>query len=108
MNEDVFVSPLPALMETMDSEVQEITEQIHRLLLQPVHNTSSSGYGSVESNDHLAASQVMTSEGSPSRTHIEEEGESSWAKPVSTLSVTLFSLSYHSLSLSLLPLSPSL
>ncbi|XP_052333013.1 period circadian protein homolog 2 isoform X3 [Oncorhynchus keta] len=81
VNEDVFVSPLPALMETMDSEVQEITEQIHRLLLQPVHNTSSSGYGSVESNDHLAASQVMTSEGSPSRTHIEEEGESSWAKP---------------------------
>ncbi|XP_064794858.1 period circadian protein homolog 2 isoform X2 [Oncorhynchus masou masou] len=78
VNEDVFVSPLPALMETMDSEVQEITEQIHRLLLQPVHNTSSSGYGSVESNDHLAASQVMTSEG---RTHIEEEGESSWAKP---------------------------
>nr|XP_029498337.1 period circadian protein homolog 2-like isoform X1 [Oncorhynchus nerka] len=81
VNEDVFVSPLPALMETMDSEVQEITEQIHRLLLQPVHNTSSSGYGSVESNDHLAASQVMTSEGSPSRTHIEEGGESSWAKP---------------------------
>ncbi|XP_024291233.1 period circadian protein homolog 2-like isoform X2 [Oncorhynchus tshawytscha] len=81
VNEDVFVSPLPALMETMDSEVREITEQIHRLLLQPVHNTSSSGYGSVESNDHLVASQVMTSEGSPSRTHIEEEGESSWAKP---------------------------
>ncbi|KAM9460124.1 period circadian protein homolog 2-like isoform 4-T4 [Salvelinus alpinus] len=79
VNEDVFVAPLPALMETMDSEVQEITAQIHRLLLQPVHNTSSSGYGSVGSNDHLAASQVMTSEGSLSRTRIE--GESSWAKP---------------------------
>ncbi|XP_055723147.1 period circadian protein homolog 2 [Salvelinus fontinalis] len=79
VNEDVFEAPLPALMETMDSEVQKITEQIHRLLLQPVHNTSSSGYGSVGSNDYLAASQVMTSEGSPSRTRIE--GESSWAKP---------------------------
>uniref|UniRef100_A0A4W5QS66 Period circadian protein homolog 2 n=1 Tax=Hucho hucho TaxID=62062 RepID=A0A4W5QS66_9TELE len=79
VNEDVFVAPLPALMETMDTEVQEITEQIHRLLLQPVHNTSSSGYSSVGSNNHLAASQVMTSEGSPSTTRIEEE--SSWAKP---------------------------
>ncbi|KAK6310573.1 hypothetical protein J4Q44_G00186280 [Coregonus suidteri] len=96
VNEDVFVAPLPALMETMDSEVQEITEQIHKLLLQPVHNSSSSGYSSVGSNDHLAASQVMTSEGntrsssdnnfnsnrsSLSRTRIEEEGESGWAKP---------------------------
>ncbi|XP_070974170.1 period circadian protein homolog 2-like isoform X1 [Oncorhynchus clarkii lewisi] len=96
VNEDVFEAPLPALMETkiMDSEVQEITEQIHRLLLQPVHSTSSSGY--VGSNDHHAASQGMTSESnthstrdininsngsSPSRTRIEEEGESSWAKP---------------------------
>uniref|UniRef100_A0A674CWF5 Period circadian protein homolog 2 n=1 Tax=Salmo trutta TaxID=8032 RepID=A0A674CWF5_SALTR len=96
VNEDVFEAPLPALTETkiMDSEVQEITEQIHRLLLQPVHSTSSSGY--VGSNDHLAASQGMTSESntrssrdininsngsSPSRTRIEEEGESSWAKP---------------------------
>uniref|UniRef100_A0AAZ3R982 Period circadian protein homolog 2 n=1 Tax=Oncorhynchus tshawytscha TaxID=74940 RepID=A0AAZ3R982_ONCTS len=62
VNEDVFEAPLPALMETkiMDSEVQEITEQIHRLLLQPVHSTSSSGY--VGSNDHLAASQGKTSE----------------------------------------------
>uniref|UniRef100_A0A8C7VBN2 Period circadian protein homolog 2 n=1 Tax=Oncorhynchus mykiss TaxID=8022 RepID=A0A8C7VBN2_ONCMY len=100
VNEDVFEAPLPALMETkiMDSEVQEITEQIHRLLLQPVHSTSSSGY--VGSNDHLAASQGMTSESnthstrdininsngsSPSRTRIEEEGESSWAKPVKFL-----------------------
>ncbi|XP_055739111.1 period circadian protein homolog 2-like isoform X2 [Salvelinus fontinalis] len=94
VNEDVFEAPLPALIETkiMDSEVQEITEQIHRLLLQPVHSTSSSGH--VGSNDHLAASQGMTSESntrssrninsnssSPIRTRIEEEGESNWAKP---------------------------
>ncbi|CDQ76232.1 unnamed protein product [Oncorhynchus mykiss] len=119
VNEDVFEAPLPALMETkiMDSEVQEITEQIHRLLLQPVHSTSSSGY--VGSNDHLAASQGMTSESnthstrdininsngsSPSRTRIEEEGESSWAKPVSTL-LLLFYLSI-SFSLSLFPSLP--
>lgn len=35
MNEDVFVTPTPAAeMKTTDSDIQEITEQIHRLLLQ--------------------------------------------------------------------------
>uniref|UniRef100_A0A3P8XP44 Period circadian protein homolog 2 n=1 Tax=Esox lucius TaxID=8010 RepID=A0A3P8XP44_ESOLU len=64
VNEDVFAVQLPALVDTktVDSEVQEITEQIHRLLLQPVHNTGSSGYGSTGSNDHIAASLVMNGE----------------------------------------------
>ncbi|XP_061127568.1 period circadian protein homolog 2-like, partial [Syngnathus typhle] len=50
VNEDVF-APL-ALNEgkMMDSDIQEISEQIHRLLLQPVHNMGSSGYGSHGSN----------------------------------------------------------
>lgn len=36
MNEDVFVAPPSniAEMKTMDSDIQELTEQIHRLLLQ--------------------------------------------------------------------------
>lgn len=36
VNEDVFMAPLSAGAEskTMDSDIQEITEQIHRLLLQ--------------------------------------------------------------------------
>uniref|UniRef100_A0A8D3D1G7 Period circadian protein homolog 2 n=1 Tax=Scophthalmus maximus TaxID=52904 RepID=A0A8D3D1G7_SCOMX len=36
VNEDVFVAPVSSVGETktMDSEIQEITEQIHRLLLQ--------------------------------------------------------------------------
>uniref|UniRef100_A0AAY5K4U1 Period circadian protein homolog 2 n=1 Tax=Esox lucius TaxID=8010 RepID=A0AAY5K4U1_ESOLU len=74
VNEDVFAVQLPALVDTktVDSEVQEITEQIHRLLLQPVHNTGSSGYGSTGSNDHIAASLVMNGE--------NNEG-GSWAKP---------------------------
>ncbi|XP_010882302.3 period circadian protein homolog 2 isoform X1 [Esox lucius] len=96
VNEDVFAVQLPALVDTktVDSEVQEITEQIHRLLLQPVHNTGSSGYGSTGSNDHIAASLVMNGENnarsssdnnfnssgnSPKWTHTEEGG--SWAKP---------------------------
>uniref|UniRef100_A0A3P9M6W9 Period circadian protein homolog 2 n=1 Tax=Oryzias latipes TaxID=8090 RepID=A0A3P9M6W9_ORYLA len=55
VNEDVFMSPVSAdgHMKTMDSDVQELTEQIHRLLLQSVHNSGSSGYSSLNSNDHL-------------------------------------------------------
>lgn len=36
MNEDVFVAPVSpvAEMKAMDSDIQEVTEQIHRLLLQ--------------------------------------------------------------------------
>uniref|UniRef100_A0A8C7ZVL1 Period circadian protein homolog 2 n=1 Tax=Oryzias sinensis TaxID=183150 RepID=A0A8C7ZVL1_9TELE len=55
VNEDVFMSPVSAdgHMKTMDSDVQELTEQIHRLLLQSVHTSGSSGYSSLNSNDHL-------------------------------------------------------
>lgn len=36
VNEDIFMGPVSGVKEvkTMDSDVQEITEQIHRLLLQ--------------------------------------------------------------------------
>lgn len=36
VNEDVFVAPVSPVsdVKTMDSDIQEITEQIHRLLLQ--------------------------------------------------------------------------
>lgn len=50
VNEDVF-APQPFHGGKMiDSDIQEISEQIHRLLLQPVHNMGSSGYGSYGSN----------------------------------------------------------
>lgn len=41
VNEDVFVAPASLLseMKTMDSDIQEITEQIHRLLLQVREDT---------------------------------------------------------------------
>uniref|UniRef100_A0A3Q3XLK0 Period circadian protein homolog 2 n=1 Tax=Mola mola TaxID=94237 RepID=A0A3Q3XLK0_MOLML len=54
VNEDVFAAPASTLVEmkTADSDIQELTEQIHRLLLQPVHNSRSSGYGSLNRNDH--------------------------------------------------------
>ncbi|XP_051534461.1 period circadian protein homolog 2-like isoform X2 [Myxocyprinus asiaticus] len=56
MNEDVFSAPAFTEEKMMDSDIQEITEQIHRLLLQPVHSMGSSGYGSHGSNgshEHL-------------------------------------------------------
>lgn len=41
VNEDVFVAPVSAAteMKTMDSDIQDITEQIHRLLLQVSEDT---------------------------------------------------------------------
>uniref|UniRef100_A0A8C5MJD8 Period circadian protein homolog 2 n=1 Tax=Leptobrachium leishanense TaxID=445787 RepID=A0A8C5MJD8_9ANUR len=50
VNEDLFTAPPGTVDQTLQPEVQEITEQIHQLLMQPVHNSSSSGYGSLGSN----------------------------------------------------------
>ncbi|XP_030311895.1 period circadian protein homolog 2 isoform X1 [Calypte anna] len=56
LNEDVFAAPSYTEDRILHPSVQEITEQIYRLLLQPVHNSGSSGYGSLGSNgshEHL-------------------------------------------------------
>uniref|UniRef100_A0A8D3E1N9 Period circadian protein homolog 2 n=1 Tax=Scophthalmus maximus TaxID=52904 RepID=A0A8D3E1N9_SCOMX len=79
VNEDVFVAPVSSVGETktMDSEIQEITEQIHRLLLQPVHNSGSSGYGSLNSNDHLlgiSSTGESVNKITPSRTRLLTAG----------------------------------
>ncbi|MEQ2290125.1 hypothetical protein AMECASPLE_000300 [Ameca splendens] len=65
MNEDIFMAPDSPMghIKNMDSDIQEITEQIHRLLLQPVLNSGSSGYSSLNSNEYL---QGMTSSSSES------------------------------------------
>lgn len=55
LNEDVFAAHCTE-DKILHPGIQEITEQIHRLLLQPVHNSGSSGYGSLGSNgshEHL-------------------------------------------------------
>ncbi|KAL6467943.1 hypothetical protein MHYP_G00236200 [Metynnis hypsauchen] len=75
VNEDVFAAPATAEGKVMDSDIQEITEQIHRLLLQPVHNNGSSGYGSLGSNDHLmsvASSSESNANGTRPRAENEE------------------------------------
>uniref|UniRef100_UPI0037E79545 period circadian protein homolog 2 isoform X2 n=1 Tax=Semicossyphus pulcher TaxID=241346 RepID=UPI0037E79545 len=86
VNEDVFVAPPSTVgeMKTMDSDMQEVTEQIHRLLLQPVHNSGSSGYNSLNRNDHLlslTSSSESLDKGSGSKTHHEEEEVSDKVRP---------------------------
>nr|XP_046263873.1 period circadian protein homolog 2 isoform X2 [Scatophagus argus] len=85
VNEDVFVAPASTVpdMKTMDSDIQELTEQIHRLLLQPVHNSGSSGYGSL-SRDHLlsmTSSSESLDNGSRSKMQPAEEEVSGKARP---------------------------
>ncbi|XP_066120295.1 period circadian protein homolog 1 [Saccopteryx bilineata] len=43
LNEDVFSPPVPSPALSLDPDVQELSEQIHRLLLQPVHSSSPGG-----------------------------------------------------------------
>ncbi|XP_052404132.1 period circadian protein homolog 2-like isoform X1 [Carassius gibelio] len=81
VNEDVFAAPAAAEGKSIDSDIQEITEQIHRLLLQPVHNNGSSGYGSLGSNDHLL-SVASSSESNGNGTRLrQEEEDARIAKP---------------------------
>ncbi|OCT90596.1 period circadian regulator 1 L homeolog isoform X1 [Xenopus laevis] len=50
LNEDVFTAPKGAELKPLDFDTQELSEQIHRILLQPVHSTTSGGNGSGGSN----------------------------------------------------------
>ncbi|XP_034502847.1 period circadian protein homolog 1 isoform X1 [Ailuropoda melanoleuca] len=43
LNEDVFTPPAPGPALALDADIQELSEQIHRLLLQPVHSPSPTG-----------------------------------------------------------------
>ncbi|XP_008579924.1 PREDICTED: period circadian protein homolog 1 isoform X2 [Galeopterus variegatus] len=43
LNEDVFTPPAPNPALSLDPDIQELSEQIHRLLLQPVHSPSPTG-----------------------------------------------------------------
>uniref|UniRef100_A0A8C3YNR6 Period circadian regulator 2 n=1 Tax=Catagonus wagneri TaxID=51154 RepID=A0A8C3YNR6_9CETA len=58
LNEDVF-SAQPCVEEKAPQPgVQELTEQIRRLLLQPVPHSCSSGYGSLGSNGYSGAASI--------------------------------------------------
>ncbi|XP_042330429.1 LOW QUALITY PROTEIN: period circadian protein homolog 1 [Sceloporus undulatus] len=50
LNEDVFTAPKVPKAKPMEMDIQELSEQIHRLLLQPVHSNGSAGLCSMGSN----------------------------------------------------------
>lgn len=77
LNEDVFAaSPCPE-EKTPHPSVQELTEQIHRLLMQPVPHSGSSGYGSLGSN---GSHEHLMSQTSSSDSNGQEE--SHWRRSV--------------------------
>ncbi|KAM3604853.1 uncharacterized protein V6R79_017132 [Siganus canaliculatus] len=77
VNEDVFMAPSSTVSETktVDSDIQEITEQIHRLLLQPVHNSGSSGHGSLNRNDLLSLTSSSESLDYSNRSRMRQPDE---------------------------------
>ncbi|TNN43567.1 Period circadian 2 [Liparis tanakae] len=77
VNEDVFAAPAFHGGKNIDSDVQ-ISEQIHKLLLQPVRNMGSSGYGSNGSHEQLV------SIGSSSESNGNATEEANKAKPPRT------------------------
>ncbi|XP_048372321.1 period circadian protein homolog 1 isoform X2 [Sphaerodactylus townsendi] len=50
LNEDVFTAPKAQKVKPLEQDIQELSEQIHRLLLQPVHNSGTMGLCSIGSN----------------------------------------------------------
>lgn len=50
LNEDVFTPPRGLEERALTPDIVQLSEQIHRLLVQPVHCGSSQGYGSLASN----------------------------------------------------------
>ncbi|XP_072318076.1 period circadian protein homolog 2-like isoform X2 [Eucyclogobius newberryi] len=86
VNEDVFAAPAYHGGKILDSDIQEISEQIHRLLLQPVHNMGSSGYGSHGSNgSHEQLVSICSSSESNGNMAVENTPEKTGkAKPTRT------------------------
>ncbi|KAL7374430.1 hypothetical protein ABVT39_000406 [Epinephelus coioides] len=72
LNEDVFTTPQGCETRATTPDVVQLSEQIHRLLVQPVHSGSSQGYSSLGSSgsrgsrrshqQHLSASAASSSD----------------------------------------------
>ncbi|XP_059210771.1 period circadian protein homolog 1b [Centropristis striata] len=72
LNEDVFTTPQGCETRTTTPDVVQLSEQIHRLLVQPVHSGGSQGYSSLGSSgsrgshrshqQHLSASAASSSD----------------------------------------------
>ncbi|KAL1770646.1 period circadian protein-like 2 [Sigmodon hispidus] len=78
LNEDVFAAASsPEEKTTLHPSVQELTEQIHRLLMQPVPHSGSSGYGSLGSNgshEHLMSQTSSSDSNGHEESHRKRSG----------------------------------
>ncbi|XP_068130136.1 period circadian protein homolog 1 isoform X2 [Hyperolius riggenbachi] len=74
LNEDIFTAPKGAEMKPLDPDIQELSEQIHRILMQPVHSTTpGGGNGSGGSNTSQEPFHCNASS-SDSNAMVTEEG----------------------------------
>lgn len=82
LNEDVFTRPRALEESTLTPDIAQLSEQIHRLLVQPVHSSSSQGYGSLASNGSHELQPSATSSSESNGTALEDPAQ--LHKPVST------------------------
>uniref|UniRef100_A0A8C9UVX7 PAS domain-containing protein n=1 Tax=Spermophilus dauricus TaxID=99837 RepID=A0A8C9UVX7_SPEDA len=71
LNEDVFATRIKKT-NSNEKDITELQEQIHKLLLQPIHGSTSSGYGSLGSSGSQEH-QVSVDSSSESSRHCMEE-----------------------------------
>ncbi|XP_018423662.1 PREDICTED: period circadian protein homolog 2 [Nanorana parkeri] len=78
--EDIFTAPPHLEDQSPQHGIQELTEQIHQLLMQPVHNSGSSGYGSLGSHgsheNPMSGSSSSDSNGNLNEDVKEKQGNS--------------------------------
>ncbi|XP_063157710.1 period circadian protein homolog 1 isoform X2 [Candoia aspera] len=66
LNEDVFTAPKSPKAKALELDIQELSEQIHRLLLQPVHSSGAPGLCSSTSHEQfLSIASSSDSNGFP-------------------------------------------
>ncbi|KAM6453124.1 period circadian protein homolog 1 isoform 1-T3 [Liasis olivaceus] len=66
LNEDVFTAPKALKAKALELDIQELSEQIHRLLLQPVHSSGALGLCSNASHEQfLSIASSSDSNGFP-------------------------------------------
>ncbi|KAM8974759.1 period circadian protein homolog 1 isoform 2-T2 [Pelodytes ibericus] len=75
LNEDVFTAPKSADLKSLDPDIQEMSEQIHRILIQPVHNTNAGGNCSGGSNTSQEVYHCNASSSDSNAMVIEEGAE---------------------------------
>uniref|UniRef100_A0A1A7WP35 Period circadian clock 1 n=1 Tax=Iconisemion striatum TaxID=60296 RepID=A0A1A7WP35_9TELE len=61
LNEDVFTTPMGLENRVTTPDIVQLSEQIHRLLVQPVHNGGSQGYSSLGSSGSRGSHQQYLS-----------------------------------------------